>query len=242
VTFVGVVVSAAPEARCLTRHFIPKGGFVCLSEGMAIRLCGPGPEASGPAAEELVKRGATALLSWGTAGGLDPVIPSGGLIIPETILVPENNSLAVDRTWHQAVCGLLRGKLEFHTGPLVQSSSLLRAPVEKRALYERSGAVAVDMESGVIASVARRAGTPFLCVRAVADTASMTVPLSALAALDESGRVRPLRMLIRLSMRPRDFYPLLSLGRGFRDARKSLISLLLLAGGPLGAPRGSSRP
>ena len=39
--------------------------------------------------------------------------------------------------------------------------------VEKRALFERMGAQAIDLESGVVAGAAQLRGVPFIAVRAV---------------------------------------------------------------------------
>ena len=66
---------------------------------------------------------------------------------------------------------------------------------DKRALFEATGAQAVDMESHEVAAVAAAAGLPFLVIRALADPYDQVIPQVAREALRPDGRVRLQAML-----------------------------------------------
>jgi hypothetical protein len=75
-------------------------------------------------------------------------------------------------------------------GTILAMSRLVDDPAELRRLHERTGADAVDMESGALAATGRLRG----CVRAISDTPSE--PLGPLAqAVTADGRPRPLGFL-----------------------------------------------
>ncbi|MGH9559299.1 MAG: hypothetical protein ACRD30_08660 [Bryobacteraceae bacterium] len=48
---------------------------------------------------------------------------------------------------------------------------------EKKAMREKTGAAAVDMESAALAKIAANWGVPFFCIRAVSDTSNEDMPL-----------------------------------------------------------------
>ena len=59
-------------------------------------------------------------------------------------------------------------------GTLVTSREVVATPEAKAALFARTGAVAVDMESSLILAAAAAAGCPTLVVRGVSDAAGET--------------------------------------------------------------------
>ena len=235
-THLGVVVALKPEARTLTRKPLVTGEMLQLSEGTLLVLSGVGAKAARTAAEALLKRGATALLSWGTAGGLHAALSPGSLVLPEKIISPDKTTFTVDPPWHERLTERLRANMPLHTGPLLETSTPARTPSEKAALFKQYGAAAVDMESAVVARVADEGEVPFTAIRAVADPAGLTIPTSALDAIDDSGRLRLLRLLQGLARHPRDFFPLVRLTRDFQAARETLALVVRLTGQRLLAP------
>lgn len=234
--FLGVVVAVEAETVGLIKRPFFGRKRTLLSQTVCVRLSGMGARAARLAAEDLVRKGSTALLSWGSAGALDPGLLSGSLVVPERVLSPDQAGYSVCRSWHRQICRRLKGRIELYTGAIIQSPVVLSDPAEKSALYERSGAIAVDMESAAVARVAKGTGLPFLAIRAISDTASMTVPISLLASLDEFGRPRFIRLLKSFGNRPGDMVRLFRLGQNFRRARKTLASVMALAGPELLAP------
>jgi adenosylhomocysteine nucleosidase len=122
------------------------------------------------------------------------------------------------------------------TGPLVESSSVLRSMPEKSALFEKSGALAVDMESAAIARVAAAARLPFLAIRAISDSATSAIPRPLLNATDAFGRVDPFRLLISLARRPYLLPNLIHVGLSFRRAQNTLKKVARLTGLHFPAP------
>ena len=63
-----------------------------------------------------------------------------------------------------------------HRGPLLTTDRVVRLPREKQSLFQRYGAMAVDMETFAVAEVCRRRDVPFSSVRVINDTADEALP------------------------------------------------------------------
>ena len=173
------------------------------------------PAGAAAAAEQLVTAGATALVSFGLCGGLDPALPAGSLLVPHRVL-DRGESFEADRKLAEALGGPGAETLAAADRPVARVAA-------KRALFLATGAAAVDLESGAVARVAARHGLPFAVLRAVCDPATLDLPPLALAALDAGGRLRPWRMAASLAGRPDQIPGLLALARGAAAARAALI-------------------
>ena len=199
---IGVVVGLAMEARAARAL----GGVVATGGGTAA-----GAET---AAESLAAGGVTALLSFGLAGGLDPKLKPGELIIPRAVLSAGQNfptDFALDRRLGGPTADLLLGE-----------TAVVASPDAKRRLWHTTNAAAADLESGAVAQVAARHDLPFAALRAVCDPAGRSLPRTALAALDRKGRVRVLRVLASLLLRPMDVPGLVALAADSALARRAL--------------------
>ncbi len=226
----GIVVAMPAEARSLTKQRLALGGQTEIQEGISLHLSGIGPRRARRAAEALVKKGCTALLSWGTAGGLVPGLSPGSLLLPKRIIAADQTVHDVDPGWHGRMVNRLSGRLKLLTEPLAESPGVLTRPAEKQNLSHRTGAVAVDMESAALAAVAQRAAIPFIAVRAISDDIDLEIPRSFLAAVDEHGRLRPVILLKGLAKRPFELFALIRLGRSFHAAQVTLMTVVRLMG------------
>ncbi len=198
-----MVVGLAAEGR------IARGlGMVDVGGGL--------PAGAAAAAERLVAKGVSALLSFGLAGGLDPGLRAGALVIPAEVLVGRT-ALTADAS--------LREKFGAVTARLLLAGERI-APdaAAKRALFAESGAAAIDLESGAVALAAARHGLPFAVVRAVCDPAGTNLPPAALAALDAGGAIGLLRVLGSVARRPGQIGDLLRLAQDARLARRTLVT------------------
>jgi adenosylhomocysteine nucleosidase len=178
-----------------------------------VEVGGGAAEGAGLAAARLIARGARSLLSFGLAGGLDPTLAPGTLIVPDVILSrdghwPTHPPLA-------AALGRVGGAV-FSGGPVVATAAA------KRALYERTGAAAVDLESAAVADEAARHAIPFAALRAVCDPAGRSLPQAALAALDRQGRIVPWRVGRAAMAHPRELPSLFTLAADAAKARRAL--------------------
>jgi adenosylhomocysteine nucleosidase len=94
---------------------------------------------------------------------------------------------------------------------------------EKRALRNKTGAAAVDMESAAVAAKASEWGVPFHCVRAVSDIASDDLPLDFNLYRDSEGRFGRTRIALAALARPFSAVPgLLRLDHNCRLAAEAL--------------------
>lgn len=155
--------------------------------------------------EHMLAEGVAGLLSFGMAGGLDPALRPGDLIVAERVVAPDGASYESDAAWAAALVAPRAEALGASVCRLAVLAGVDRpvaSVAAKRQLFERTGAVAVDMESHVVAAAAAEKGMPFIAVRAVADPAECSIPSAALAGLAPDGRTRPLAVLARLALRP----------------------------------------
>ena len=166
--------------------------------------------------------GADRLMSFGLAGGLDPQLQPGDLVVADRIIAPDGTEYETDRLWREDVVSAIRGVVPFRVGPILGVEAAVTGAEDKARLLERTGAAAVDMESDLVARAARDAGRPFIALRAVADPASQAIPAFALAGLDESGRTRPGPVLSGLLRRPSALGSLLALARASARAHRTL--------------------
>ncbi|MGO8987496.1 MAG: purine phosphorylase [bacterium] len=233
----GIVVAMTAEARSLVREPTVTDELIHLAEGILLKLSGIGPRRAGEAAKNLLGNGATALLSWGCAGALVPTLSAGSVVLANSVIGADQSFYSSDPTWHGRLLNRLKGCVDLHQGPLAESSTVLRSAAEKRNLFERTGAIAVDMESGAVARVAQGAHAPFMAVRAISDSANMAIPQSSVGVIDEFGELNLLRLLKELIRQPFELFAMIRLGWNFRTAQLTLAKVARLAGTDLLLPQ-----
>jgi adenosylhomocysteine nucleosidase len=193
---------------------------------------GIGTENAGAAAWRLVDHGVTALAVTGVAGGLDPVLHVGDLVIPEIILEsPTGPAEGERRPVKQVLKGsitdaisslLLPHGINVHRGILLTTPDPILTPREKSALFTRYGAQAVDMESAAVFRVAHEKNLPFFVIRSICDTATTEIPVNFFQAVDGAGAIRWPLLLTRLVRNPLLVLRLVRLSRDFSRARRVL--------------------
>ena len=186
-------------------------------------VAGMGQERARRAAQLLADRGARQLVSWGLAGALCPDLASGQLLCPAGVVDAQGRRYPVT-TELQAHC-LEQVCLGAVTADLVTWHETLVEPEQKQALYRRTGARAVDMESVAIAQVARERNLEFVVLRALFDPADRILPASILANTDPWGAVRFGGLVAALLRRPSDLLRLPGLARLARRSRQSLKAM-----------------
>jgi hopanoid-associated phosphorylase len=169
-----------------------EGGFVLTVSGLAREAriaAGPGVRslaASGPRLAGLIEAGigdgAAGILSFGIAGGLDPRLRPGAVILAGGIITSDKR-WPVDAAWRARLAARLREALP---GDLAGVDAPVLSPAGKAALAA-SGALAVDMESHVAARLAAARGLPFAALRVVCDPADRAIPPAAIAGMREDG-------------------------------------------------------
>jgi len=195
----------------------------------AIQVGGVGRVRAEAAATRLLNRGASALVSWGIAGGLDPSLEPGTVVVPELVLGSQGGFLRVDVDWRDRLLARIGDRVPTSLGSVLHADEVIASPRGKRELYERWRAAAVDMESAGVARVAEDAGVPWLVLRAVADTADRELPMSVTRVSDDSGRLR-LGAVVGLVVRPALWPALIALGRANAAAGRSMRRVWAVAG------------
>jgi len=189
-----------------------------------INCQGFGRSAARRAAAQLISEGATALLSFGIAGGIDPRLNAGDVILaPEVI--DGKDSYTTDGAWTARLRNTLFQHHFLTAVPIAHSARVLSSPGEKRALRESTGASAVDMESYGVAEIAAERGVPFAVLRVVADTAGDALPSVALAATTPDGRVAVMKSVMGALAHPQQIPALIWLGRRTGTARHVMKQL-----------------
>lgn len=118
------------------------------------------------------------ILSTGFCGGLAPSLRPGKIVLAETIRHRgETVPLDVD-LFDRVKDGLSRGGVDFATGAVESVDQVVENVAEKRDLGAE-GAIAVEMEDGSLARLARERGIGFLSVRAVIDPVDLVLPFSS---------------------------------------------------------------
>jgi hopanoid-associated phosphorylase len=217
VSDLAVIVGMRAEAALL-----PRGVSVVATGGRAAR--------AETEAQRLLAEGAAGLLSFGIAGGLDPSLASGALVIGMTVAMSEG-LLPADGSWSLRLAALLP---DAKSGVVASPPQAVAYPLEKAALFRNWHALAVDLESAAVARACTEAGKPFAVIRAVADPASRVLPRSALVGLTESGRMNPFAVARNALMRPSDVPGLVKLGGETRVALRALADATRRLGPALG--------
>jgi hopanoid-associated phosphorylase len=195
----GFVTGLAVEAGVLRRHAASQ------EPGIEIMIACAGADAARARrmAEDLLDAGAGGLVSFGIAGGLDPALGPGDIVLPEAVVAPGGTAVGTDGAWRRSLLGVAVAKGLGLTGGIMAGSDHAVATVAgKRDLYRASRAVAVDMESHAVALVARAAGVPFLVLRAVIDPAHRALPRAVRGSIAPDGRARMGLVTARLVLRP----------------------------------------
>lgn len=226
----GISAAMPGELTMLTRQRLALGECLRIGSGVVATLSGVGSARAREAGTELIAQGATALLSWGVAAGLDPGLAPGSLVLPRSIIAADLSVYPVDHEWHERLRHALMPKVVYHTGALAESEGVVESAADKRELRMKTEADAADMESAALARLAHESGLPFCAVRAIVDPAGMALPRSILGAMDASGQVRLGKLLPKLLVHPGDWLALVRLGRYFRSARQTLARVAELTG------------
>jgi adenosylhomocysteine nucleosidase len=214
----GVVAALAAEARAFDRSI---GRTGAPEPAPALIVSGIGRTAAAATAHSLVTVPVGALMTFGVAGGLDPALKAGVVVLPSHVISREGVRLPTCASWRARLADALRSSHTVVGGTLLSSTQAIATTADKAVAFRDAGAVAVDMESVAVAEIAAAARLPFIAVRVIVDTAADALPRAVIAA-SGAGQVRILKLLSGLLSTPGEIAALLKLSLRYPAAMRSL--------------------
>ena len=214
-----VITGMQREAR-----LFPRGVQVVISGGDNAGL--------GRRIEKALAQGARAIISVGIGGGLKPGLKVGSIVIAEEV-VSAGARYHADARWAEALAARLP---QAARGTIAGVDAIVTEPADKTALHRETGALAVDMETHIAASVAAAYDLPFAALRAVSDAAEDRLPPAVIGAIDAEGKLRLGAVLASIARNPLQVPALIRTGRGNEAATKSLLRSFDLLGIGFGCP------
>lgn len=162
------------------------------------------------------------VISFGVAGGLDPTLKSGDIVVATEVLAGDTRWLAGSALNEELIANAALGRRRVVRGGLAGVEQVVAGIAKKAALWMETGAAAVDMESHVAAAYAAEAGVPFAALRVISDPANRALPALARDAIKPNGDI-DLRLVLRgVARNPMTLRSLVSTGIDFNRALRSL--------------------
>jgi adenosylhomocysteine nucleosidase len=164
-------------------------------------------------------QGCPGIISFGVAGGLAPQLRPGTCVVGSAVVSGERR-MPISAEWSQK---LLHTIPEAIPGVLLGVPTPIAHPEEKRELYLKTGAIAVDMESHIVAAVGLAHELPVAAIRVITDPAKRALPASAVAAMRPNGTTNIGAMLRSVLRQPKELPALVQTALDARAARATLV-------------------
>ena len=220
---IGIISALSSEGRCLTGNVIPVNEPVQINQHAIAIICGMGEDKARIAAQTLLEKNVSALVSWGTAGALIENIKSGDLLLADSIVANDGNKYSFDSEWNKRIANVLcNTSLKIHHGMIAHVQQVLATADDKSRLHSKTNALAVDMESLAIAQFANKENLPCVSVRAIVDEASQCIPEAVIKNTDTFGRPALIPLFSSLIRNPGLITELIKLGSGMKAATTTL--------------------
>ncbi|MHB1156465.1 MAG: phosphorylase family protein [Phycisphaerales bacterium] len=221
VIFTAVRPEAIPIIRRLRLRVLSFSQYA--DDTTLLQITGMGQSRARQSAQQLLADlRPTRVLITGLCGALDPSLKVADVLHFTKIISPSS------QTFVPTLIGLASTPSHM---TLLTADHLITTPAEKSRLHRQTAAHAVDMESAAVAAVCDAHHIPWLCLRAVSDTADQALPAYLADMVDRFGRSRPLAALRQLLPHPARLRTLLQIARQSRAAANALANALPAACG-----------
>lgn len=197
---------------------------------------GIGPRRTQRTMDQFVTMPLSAVFSVGCAGALVPGLTTGQLVLAPAVSMPAmDDEMRFDETrllrfpvdtqlLSYTRTAATKADVPTADGALLTSPTILFTPEEKTRRGQETGAIAVEMESGVHAAFAAQRGLPFLVLRVILDGVDMRLPMvKGLTTPD--GDVRAFKAAFHVVTHPHHLPALLALKRSRAAAAQALARL-----------------
>ena len=184
-------------------------------EAAVLRGSGVETIALGSGSEPLERRltPLCAVVSFGMAGALSPDLRLGDWVIGERIC--GTFEAECDPLWRAA---LARQLPHARLGTCYADGRLIGDVLEKKRLFQNTGALAADMESHRVAQAATRLGVPFAVLRCISDEAAHSLPPAITVAMRPDGGLALANIVKSIIGNPFQIYDIMRLFRKFSKA------------------------
>ncbi|MCB1413122.1 MAG: phosphorylase [Xanthobacteraceae bacterium] len=175
------------------------------------------------------------VISFGVAGGLDPELETGDVVVATEVMAGRENWFAGRSLSDELIEGAGLAGQRIVRERLVGVEQVVPAQAAKAMLRRETGAAAVDMESHIAAAYATAADLPFAALRVISDPATRSLPALAVNAVKPDGNIDLRKVLRGVARNPLVVRALVSTGRDFNRALRSLRGCqpaLILERGP----------
>ncbi len=180
----GVVFALGIESGCFEDLLqgivtIRPSGLVAREGGLngrrtVVILSGAGRKKAAAATEVLIDgHHPRHVISAGFAGGLCPSLKRNDILVADRLLNAAGGVLPLELPAGLSVAIAAPG---VYRGALLTADQIVRLPSEKQALFQRYGALAVDMETFAVAEVCQRRQVGFSSIRVINDPADEKLP------------------------------------------------------------------
>ncbi|MSQ47539.1 MAG: hypothetical protein EXR78_03980 [Deltaproteobacteria bacterium] len=197
---------------------------------------GIGPRRTQRTMEQFTDAPFSAIFSIGCAGALVSGLTTGQLVLAtEVSMHAMNEEMHADETNLQRFpvdpqllsylrTAAAKAGVSTSDGSLFTSPKVLFTPEEKVQRGRETGAIAVEMESGVHAAFAARRGLPFLVLRVILDGVDMRLPMVR-GLTTSDGDVRAFKAALHVVTHPHHLPALLALNRSRAAAAQAVARL-----------------
>ncbi len=213
-------------ARCERQRSYVDAGFTFrggLYDGIRVAVVESGVgmvRAERAARALLATHSPTWVLSAGFAGALQPQLKIGDIVAASELVDDAGHSLQIDLKMPADPARHL------YVGKLTTVGNIVRTVSEKHALAEKTGALAVDMETYAVAAVCQEARRKFLAFRVISDDLSADLPPEVLSIFGDTGAVRFGAVIGSLWKRPSSMTDLWRLRQQATEAADHLADFL----------------
>jgi adenosylhomocysteine nucleosidase len=145
------------------------------------------------------------LLSIGFSGGLTDQLKIGDVVVANRIVPAEAPGPADDAGLKIDIKMPSDEAKGLYVGRIAAADHIVHSVAEKRGIHERTGAIAVDMESLAVAEACRERKARFMAVRGISDDCSADLPSEVLSVLGGTGSVRAGAIVGALWKRPSSY-------------------------------------
>ena len=207
-------MSVGATNRIIAAVGLAREARIAEGQGVLAVIGGGDAAALAEALRHAIAQGASGIISFGIAGGLDPALKPGACIVGSAVRDGQAR-LVTDPVWSKN----LQAKLpRVIVGDMAGLDWPAASVKQKKLLHSVTGALAVDMESHVAGRIAAQAGLPFAILRVVCDPAGRDLPPAALAGMRRDGTTDTGAVLKSLLRNPSQLFALIALANNARAA------------------------